>query len=152
MRATTTHLALAATLLATSACSSTTILRSDGWRYSGQLVESDAETVTVQGRTGPIVIPRSEVVGYDLPGNGLIVVGGIVGVLGLVSLAGRSLEAAEHGSEEDVNNALIAGAVLAASGVALGVWGWFIWDGARETWRGPGTEVAVGINGVRVRF
>lgn len=141
------RLALGAAALVSSACTqTTTIVDSDGWHYDGSLLSSDADSVTIEGHSGPVVIPRSEVIDYDLPGDGLIIAGACVALAGLVALprqGGGQTRSTERG---------MAGGLAITLGASLAGWGWWVWDDADETWSGPATEVSVGVHGVQVRF
>lgn len=110
---------------------STAVERSDGWRYAGEVVAADGSSVTLAMAKGPVVIPRAEVVRYDLPGNGMAVVGGA-----LMAPSGLILVGALD--EGDVNDAVLAGSVVAL-GAGLVVWGLLTWLDARAAWSADGT-------------
>jgi len=118
----------------------TTIIRSDGWHHDGPLLSSDADSVTIEGRVGPIVIPRSEVVDHDLPGDGLAISSAILGVTGLAGLARRG-----EGQTIDSAVGLAIGAVLAG-------WGRWVWRDTEATWKGCATAISAGAHGVLVGF
>lgn len=108
----------------------TTVVRSDGWAYTGEVTAADAASVTLATAAGPQVIARSDVAAYDLPGNGPAVLGGALMVPSGALMVGSI-------AQDDTNDAIAAGLVLgAASG--LMVWGLLTWLGARDAWSGGG--------------
>ncbi len=124
-------------ILLTIGCStSSTIRMSDGTFHEGQISGADTENLYLQnqwaygGSTDAIKkLGKKDIVDIDHPGNVHLLVGGIL--TGFGALYGGMALLFELSPEQSIDSPAVlfsTGAVMAAVGIPLGVWGWLTWD------------------------